>query len=317
MINAHARLILIPIIFISASISSLSQQNGPAPGSRTADEVNLNDWKEFSSTDGGFKVLFPKTPKESTREVKVGDLPVVTHAYSVQDKATYSVLYFDVPHKVDDPKITGELLVGIRNFVLAELKGRLLNDRPISLDNNPGRLLEISTAKGGIARAMIVVAGQRLYRVLAVPEKRAASDGGDSAKAVLIKYLESFKLTPVDRSAEGEVDRYLRGDPELVQSRIKPPGDLVSGGLLNGKALSLSKPEYPPIARASHASGTVVVRVIIDEEGKVIAAQADSGHPLLRGAAVEAARQARFSPSLLKGKPVRVYGMITYNFVAL
>jgi TonB family protein len=49
------------------------------------------------------------------------------------------------------------------------------------------------------------------------------------------------------------------------------------------------------IAKAAHASGTVVVRVILNEEGKVIAAQADSGHPLLRAAAVKAAREVNLS----------------------
>jgi len=95
-----------------------------------------------------------------------------------------------------------------------------------------------------------------------------------------------------------------------------PPRAPISGGVLNGKAISLPKPAYPPIARAAHASGTVVVQVTIDENGNVIAAHAVSGHPLLQGAAVGAARQARFSPTKLSGQPVKVTGVIQYNFVA-
>ena len=90
----------------------------------------------------------------------------------------------------------------------------------------------------------------------------------------------------------------------------------ISGGVLNGKAISLPKPGYPPIARQAHASGTVVVQVTIDENGNVISASAVSGHPLLRGVAVQAARGARFSPTKLSGQPVKVTGVITYNFVA-
>lgn len=90
----------------------------------------------------------------------------------------------------------------------------------------------------------------------------------------------------------------------------------ISGGVLNGKAISLPKPAYPPIARQAHASGTVVVQVTIDENGNVISAQAVSGHPLLRAVAVSAARGARFSPTKLSGQPVKVTGVITYNFVA-
>jgi protein TonB len=95
-----------------------------------------------------------------------------------------------------------------------------------------------------------------------------------------------------------------------------PPRAPISGGVLNGKAINLPKPAYPPIARAAHAAGTVVVQVTIDENGSVIAAHAVSGHPLLQGAAVGAARQARFSPTKLSGQPVKVTGVIQYNFVA-
>src|SRR5215217_1355428 len=95
-----------------------------------------------------------------------------------------------------------------------------------------------------------------------------------------------------------------------------PPRAPISGGVLNGKAINLPKPGYPPIARAAHASGTVVVQVLIDENGNVVSAHAVSGHPLLQGAAVGAARQARFSPTKLSGQPVKVTGVIQYNFVA-
>ena len=95
-----------------------------------------------------------------------------------------------------------------------------------------------------------------------------------------------------------------------------PPRAPISGGVLNGKAISLPKPAYPPIAKAAHASGTVVVQVLIDENGNVVSAHAVSGHPLLQGAAVGAARQARFSPTKLSGQPVKVTGVIQYNFVA-
>ncbi|HKC63272.1 MAG TPA: energy transducer TonB [Pyrinomonadaceae bacterium] len=90
----------------------------------------------------------------------------------------------------------------------------------------------------------------------------------------------------------------------------------ISGGVLNGKAISLPKPPYPAIAKAAHASGTVTVQVTIDESGKVISAHAVGGHPLLQQAAVQAAYQARFTPTQLSGQPVKVTGVITYNFVA-
>src|ERR1044072_1117055 len=95
-----------------------------------------------------------------------------------------------------------------------------------------------------------------------------------------------------------------------------PPRAPISGGVLNGKAISLPKPQYPAIAKAAHAAGTVTVQVLIDENGNVVSAKAISGHPLLQAVAVAAARQARFSPTKLSGQPVKVSGMIQYNFVA-
>ena len=93
------------------------------------------------------------------------------------------------------------------------------------------------------------------------------------------------------------------------------PPKIVSGGVLNGKAISKPQPAYPPIAKAAGASGTVTVQVLVDENGNVVTARAVSGHPLLQQSAVAAARQARFSPTLLSGQPVKVTGVITYNFV--
>lgn len=90
----------------------------------------------------------------------------------------------------------------------------------------------------------------------------------------------------------------------------------VAGGVLNGKAISLPKPAYPPIAKAAKASGTVVLQVLIDERGNVIEAHVVSGHPLLQAAAVAAVRQAKFTPTKLAGQPVKVKGVVTYNFVA-
>jgi TonB family protein len=91
--------------------------------------------------------------------------------------------------------------------------------------------------------------------------------------------------------------------------------ETVSGGILNGKATNLVKPAYPAAAKAVRAEGAVNVQVTIDEEGSVISANAVSGHPLLRAAAVQAARSSKFSPTTLQGKPVKVTGVIVYNFV--
>jgi TonB family protein len=90
---------------------------------------------------------------------------------------------------------------------------------------------------------------------------------------------------------------------------------VVSGGVVNGRAIEMPNPVYPPAARAVRAEGTVAVEITIDESGSVTNAVAISGHPLLRAAAEKAARGAKFEPTLLDGKPVMVSGILTYNFV--
>ncbi len=101
--------------------------------------------------------------------------------------------------------------------------------------------------------------------------------------------------------------------PQVKESTTKRT---IAGGVLNGRAISLPKPPYPAIAQKVKASGAVLVQVTVDENGDVISAKAVSGHPLLQGVSVAAARQAKFSPTLLSGQPVRVTGVITYNFVS-
>jgi len=88
----------------------------------------------------------------------------------------------------------------------------------------------------------------------------------------------------------------------------------VSGGVLAGKAIRRPQPPYPEEARVAGIQGAVVVEVTVGEDGVVLEARAISGHPLLRDAAVEAARGWTFSPTSIQGYPVKVIGTITFNF---
>ncbi|NOT63541.1 MAG: energy transducer TonB [Acidobacteria bacterium] len=98
-------------------------------------------------------------------------------------------------------------------------------------------------------------------------------------------------------------------------AKPEPPKKInVSGGVLQGSALKKVQPPYPPIAKAARAAGAVQVQVTISEEGRVIGADVVSGHPLLREAALQAARQWVFKPTELSGVPVKVQGILTFNF---
>lgn len=109
----------------------------------------------------------------------------------------------------------------------------------------------------------------------------------------------------------------IEQEPEIKQpkksdSTVKSV--VVSKGVINGQAKNLIKPAYPQAARTVGASGEVRVQVAIDEEGRVISAIAVGGHPLLKAAAVNAARLSTFTPTFLSDRKVKVTGVIIYNF---
>lgn len=127
--------------------------------------------------------------------------------------------------------------------------------------------------------------------------------GDEKAKSAWNTIVDTLTIGPKALTALG---------PSIVANSGTP----IEGEVLNGRAVSLAHPEYPRLARSARATGTVTVQVIIDESGNVIIAHAVAGHPLLQGVSVAAARKSKFLPTKLCGEPVKVTGVITYNFVA-
>jgi protein TonB len=103
--------------------------------------------------------------------------------------------------------------------------------------------------------------------------------------------------------------------PPPPAPKSEPPKVVnVSKGVLVSKILSLPKPNYPPIAKQLRLQGSISIQVLIDEHGRVVSAKALGGHQVLVNAAESAATQARFTPTLLSGQPVKVSGVIIYDF---
>ncbi|HEX9919400.1 MAG TPA: energy transducer TonB [Pyrinomonadaceae bacterium] len=104
--------------------------------------------------------------------------------------------------------------------------------------------------------------------------------------------------------------------PTPTPAPVKPREQIrVSSSVISSKIISKPAPPYPMLARQARVQGPVTVEILIDEQGRVVSAQATNGHPLLRMAAQQSAYQARFSPTSLSGRPVKVSGVITYNFI--
>jgi TonB family protein len=120
----------------------------------------------------------------------------------------------------------------------------------------------------------------------------------------------NLDLRTLTDSSKKNVTASENEPPPAPKPLLKP----MSGGVLNGKAISLPAPSYPEIARRMRQAGKVEVEVIVDENGKVISARATAGPTVLRDVAVEAALRARFTPTKLSGQPVKMSGRIDYNF---
>ena len=156
--------------------------------------------------------------------------------------------------------------------------------------------------------------GDALVQPSKVADSKAASA---LPPRTTIDKLKLSAVTPLAgdfRSTSDETDRKVvvaNSDPPPAPRPLMKP---VSGGVLNGKALSLPAPTYPEFARRMRTGGLVEVEVVLDEDGKVISARAVSGPPSLRDVAVQAAQRARFSPTKLSGQPVKITGKINYNF---
>lgn len=327
----YARYFLLLLILLGCAALSAAQDTKPSPKDVTqAAENNPDSWKVFSSTEGRFSILLPGTPKEETEEVDTPSGKFEIHKLTLRTFADYGVIYADYPMQINDSATANQILDNGAKGAVAEVNSELLSMTKISLDGHPGRLLKERMRDGSILRAKMLLVGQRLYQVAITTPK----EEGVKAEAISFfdstasKFLDSFKLTSQERETLGEVDKLLKElkvKNEIVLGNceegaqctpllISDDKTTAAADVTPGKVLNMPQPAYPPIARAAHASGTVQVQVVIDESGKVIAAQALSGHPLLRAVSVKAARELLFTPTLLNSKAVKVAGVVNYNF---
>ena len=160
-------------------------------------------------------------------------------------------------------------------------------------------------------------------------------DNGSSVRLrMLVKYTDfvvgrgKVTITEIGDAPESTKPESIKPEskPQQPQASASParaetaaPSDAVEpseGGILNSKAIQLPEPKYPAEAKKIQASGEVQVKILVDETGKVISAEALFGPESLRQAAVDAAKLARFKPMIVNGVAVKVSGILTYHFTA-
>jgi protein TonB len=71
---------------------------------------------------------------------------------------------------------------------------------------------------------------------------------------------------------------------------------------------------YPPLAKQARVQGSVVLSVIIAEDGAVKQVQLVSGHPLLAPAAMDAVKKWVYRPTIVNGKRVEVITVVEVDF---
>jgi TonB family protein len=311
-----------------------------------------DDWQTFSPEGEEFSVVMPKNPKAEEGQETYHRMTLNTRLYLAQaangpvlgvaslsgikaNSATYTE-FQRLNSYVDAFKNWFPAKVAAKDAVV---KLTLVKDKV--LNGNAGR--EYQLVIGNLSgTAHMYATRRRFYAVVILNTKKD--------DALTERFLSSLMLPEkvaqpqsaavneekpavvdpaMPRQAKSEGDEAAKPDAPAASGTgvakandaaapEKPHGERapISGGVLNAKALLLPTPYYPPEARAAGTQGTVAVQVLIDETGSVISAKAVSGPPSLHQAAVSAAFGARFSPTTLMGEPVKVNGIITFNFVA-
>lgn len=289
-------------------------------------------WQWNAPEGEDFTVLMPQRNLRVRRELPFAAQTKVTpYAYeAVSENVGFCVLSFEKSRLSS----FNSLSAFVEGFRYALLHSPLATDnemtfeRGLNLGGHAGQQYSLR-ANGKRGTARIYETPEHYYVVMSI--------GGVEGDAKTNRFLNSFALGDKKSNEDSDVETSdlvapTTTTPKLPLSNLwhvagsdvrsfdgnaeqPKPKTIISGGILNGKAISKPQPPYPAIARAARAQGTVVVQIVWDEEGSVISAQAVSGHPLLQQAGVQAARQARFSPTRLQGQPVKVSGVITYNFV--
>ncbi|MFZ0302759.1 MAG: TonB family protein [Terracidiphilus sp.] len=100
---------------------------------------------------------------------------------------------------------------------------------------------------------------------------------------------------------------------QIVEAKPKGP-TAVSSGVMQGLVIRQVLPNYPPIAKAAHLEGTVVLTATISKSGRIENLHVVSGPPMFTQAAMDAVAQWIYRPYLLNGQPVEVETTVNVVF---
>lgn len=332
------------LLFASTMFVALS---AAAAALTAAQEIKVR-WHRTAPESERFSVLMPEPPVRVRRVVPFsGELKLMPPVYEVAHRGVlFSVLSFEKKGAAAALRSSDDFIDGVRHAIGHSSRAtdsEFTFEREVTVNDQTGRQYLVR-AEGREGSAQVYETATHYYVLMTLGAKaselmasnffnsftldakrtRAMSDQVSVNRDFSVSPRAPEPLWPVAGPQSGT--GYVAGPvgpigPDSSAASPSPgettgvPTPRLSGGVLNGKATSMPQPAFPPIARAARAQGTVTVQITVDEEGYVISARAVSGHPLLQQAAVKAARQARFAPTRLSGEPVKVTGVVIYNFV--
>ncbi len=186
-------------------------------------------------------------------------------------------------------------------------------------------VLHAIIGRDGTIQELSVVAGNELLQKAALDAVRQWTyrpyllNGNPVAVDTVINVnfnLAGAEPTPLTSSTP-VTQTMANGDTETIKvvnqtASVPATGPVrVSGGVMAGYILKKVMPVYPEEARAQHIGGTVVLRVLIGKDGKVISAEPKSGPEVWRQPCAHAIKQWTYKPFLLNGNPVDVDTTVT------
>ena len=171
---------------------------------------------------------------------------------------------------------------------------RLASLRPVT---PPGFDLS-GRAMGGSARFSAADASREAsVRATGLDESHSTPSASTSASAQAESAAPASETMRDERSMDGSPD-----EPKEI------------GADLIARAIQRVPPIYPTPAKIARVTGTVIVHLIVGEDGNVEKVVRSTGPALLRQAAEEAARRWRFRIDTVNGKRVRLSGFISFTF---
>jgi outer membrane biosynthesis protein TonB len=252
-----------------------------------------SDFERFNSYADAFKQFFPSKVRKDPVTKMILTSTRQFHGYTGR---IYKLTVGDLNGTVN-AYVTKKRFYAIA--VLNTKKDDALEEKILSSFVIPDKPSEQKIAAAETAEPNAIAQSENGEQVRPKRKPRVETEGNANNNGTTPTANANTTEDPVDANNS-------QAQPGTPQKRAP-----ISGGVLNGKAIYLPAPEMPP----GEKPGVVMVQVLVDEQGSVIDAKAVSGPPNLQVSAVNAARLARFLPTVLSGEPVKVSGTLAYNFV--